>query len=433
MTILEAVDHPLEFAYRATKLLSSPDTQIANLRLIASRFSTSGTVGGRTRALNILDEARQIQRRQIEWNDYDATLEYPSFAIDFNSIGHRELAVGVIEESVLLASKLKPRYEASMLIMVADAYHSIGERDRCMELLSRIGRFLLPRKRLLSHRDERFSVLLDLYLKLGLLERAKNLAALMTGINKAEALAAIAFYGEPIGRVYEMCLHSALRYAKRSRSQNTLALIAGSLQKQGLPDRARDLIASIDKRYLSIGAARGVAVAMLDACDIIGALGVIEHHYGSSDIFYHGQSDKLRQLVPQLLPDHADAVKDLIGRLLAKASGSLTERDRFVRYSRLLGIMAAYSRTEAERLVDLILNTPVADLDRRKGSAKFYFNRAAAHILFEVAMAIHEHGLLWDEGQRRRFRAHLNSIPVHQQRGIRDRLRSVPRVVQTVA
>jgi len=431
MTTLEAANHPLEFAYDATKLLSSPDSQIENLRLIAFRFAATGTVDGGKRAFSILDEARQIQSRQIEWNDFHATLDYPRFALDFNSIGYRERALGIIKQSVQFASSLKPRYEAAMLIMAADACHTIGEPDRCSELLSKVGKFLRPRKRLLSNRDERYTVLLDLYLKLGRLEQAKNLTALLTGINKADALAAIAFYGEPIGRVYERCLHSALQYAKRNRSQNTLAHIAGSLQKQGLPDRSRDLIASIDKQYLSIGAARCVAVAMLDAGNIAGALGLIEDQCGSPDTFFYEQSAQLRQMVPQVLPDHADDVKDLIGRLLAKASGSLTERDRFLRYSRMLGILAAYSRTEAERLADLILSTPLAGLDRRKGG-KFYFNRAAAHIMFEVAMAIHEHGLLWDEKRRGKFGAHLESIPVHQG-GVMGRLRSVPRGVQAVA
>ena len=433
MTILEAADHPLEVAYNATKLLSSPDTQIENLRLIASRLSTSGTVGGGKRALVILDEARHIQLRQMEWGDYQASLEYPTFAIDFDSIGHREVALEVVDESIRVASSFKPSYEASMLVMVAEACNSIGERDRCSELLSKVGKFLLPRKRLLSHRDERFSVLLDLYLKLGKLDQAKWLAAKMTGVNKANALAAIAFYGEPMGHCYETCLYYALQYAKRSRSQITLAHIAGSLQKHGLPDRSRAMIASIDKQYVSIGAAWGVAVAMLDVGDIAGALGVIEDHCGSPDVFFYGQSAQLRQLVPRLLPDHAGAVRLLIGRLLAKASGSLTERDRFLRYSRMLGIVAAHSRTEAERLVDLILNTPLADLDRRKGIAKFYYNRASAHILFEVAMAIHEHGMLWDEKRSGKFRGHLESMPVHQQRGIRDRLRSVPSAAQPVA
>jgi len=319
-----------------------------------------------------------------------------------------------------------------MLIMVADACLSIGERDRCMELVSKVGKFLLPRKRILSHPDERYSVLLALYLKLGRLEQAKWLASMMTGINKANALATIAFYGEPIGRVYERCLQSALQYAKRSRSQNTMALIAGSLQKQGMPDRARDLIANIDKQYLSIGAASGVAVAMLDVGNIAGALGVIEDHCGSPDVFFYAQYARLRQFVSQVLPEHADAVEVLISRLRARAEGSLTERDRLLRYTRMLGIVAAHSRMEAEVLTEQILDAALADLDLRKGSTKHYFNRAAAHILFEVAMAIHEHGLLWDEKRRSKVRAHLESIPVHQG-GVMQRLRSVPRVVQAVA
>jgi len=432
MITLETADHPLEFAYDATKLLSSPDNQIENLRLIAFRLAATGTVDGGKRAFDILDEARQIQTRQMEWNDFDATLDYPRFAVDFDSIGHHDRALGIIKQSVQFASSLKSRYEVSMLIMVADACHSIGEQDLCSELLSKVGKFLRPRKRILSHPDERFDVLLNLYLKLGRIDRAKDLGALMTGTNKANALAAIAFYGEPIGRVYERCLQSALRYAKRSRSQNTMARIAGSLQKQGLPDRSRTLIASIEKQYLSIGAARGVAVAMLDAGNIVGALSVIESHCESPDMFSYQQSAQLRQLVSQVLPDQSDAVESMIRRLLAKANGSLTERDRLVRYSRMLGIMSAYSRTEAERLVDQILNTPLADLDCRKGNTKFFFNRAAAHILFEVAMAIHEHGLLWNENRRGRFRAHLESIPAHQG-GVMGRLMSVPRVAQAVA
>ena len=86
MTILEAADHPLEFAYRATKLLSSPDTQIENLRLIASRFSTSGTADGTRSALVILDEARHIQLRQMVWNDYHASLEYPTLMVSQKSV-----------------------------------------------------------------------------------------------------------------------------------------------------------------------------------------------------------------------------------------------------------------------------------------------------------------------------------------------------------
>ena len=433
MTSHESVNHPLEFAYQAAKRLLFPDVQIDLLRKIALRYAKSGTAVDSKRGLAILEEARLSHRRQMEGSDYHQSLEYPAFAIDFHALGLHDQALWIISESVQIAGNFKPKYETSMLIMVAEACHSIGERGRCQEVLVKVEQYLRGRKRLISHQDERFDVLLSLYLKLGLLERAKSLGAKMTGIDKADALAAIAFYGEPKGRCYETCLYFSLRFAKRNRSPHTLALVAGLLAKQGMPDRARDLIASIDIRYISCEAALNVALAMLETGDTTGALAVLEEHCGSPDTFFYFHADQLKRLVTLLLPDHADVVADLIGRVWEEARECMTEKDRLLRYSRMVGLVAPHSQTEAEELVDLVLNAPLADLDRRMDGTKFFYNRVAACILFELAMGMDQFGLCLNEERSERFRDLLASMPVCEPRRYMDRFRPASAIAQSVA
>jgi hypothetical protein len=103
---------------------------------------------------------------------------------------------------------------------------------------------------------------------------------------------------------------------------------------------------------------------------------------------------------------------------LAATDGFFRRGDRLLKLTRCVSQCALYSPAEADALVNMILDARLGELDRRSGKLQFSSNRYFTSILFELAMAIDEHGLCWMDIQREKFRAHLHSIPILQRHRI---------------
>jgi hypothetical protein len=112
------------------------------------------------------------------------------------------------------------------------------------------------------------------------------------------------------------------------------------------------------------------------------------------------------------------------------AQGSQFRRgDRLLKLTRTVGQVALFSTSEADALVNMILDAPLGKLDRRNGKSNLSTNLYYTSILFELAMLIDEHRLDWTDLVREKFRAHLHSIPVLQRHKIFGYLMEAPAVV----
>jgi hypothetical protein len=89
-----------------------------------------------------------------------------------------------------------------------------------------------------------------------------------------------------------------------------------------------------------------------------------------------------------------DVVVSSMGIMVATTVGSIMNADR--------------TRADAR----------LSDLDRRSGKSNLSTNLYSTSILFELAMAIDEHRLVWTDLVREKFQTHLHSIPVLQRHKI---------------
>src|SRR6266567_2411096 len=233
MTTFDQSTPPLEIAYLAAKSFTFPDTQIHSLRQVASRYAKVQTEEGLKRSVEILDEARQLHQQLANELGKQEAFEYPLFAVDYESAGKHELALGIVEESIQMAHRLRRKPKISMLIMVADACYSIGEVARCRELLVDVRSYYQDRQRRLSHEDGPFDVLQALYLKLDDVDAARDLTLKMKGLMKANALVAIAFHKKPFWQFEKEELHRAYLYWKRYGYESPMAQIAELITKEG--------------------------------------------------------------------------------------------------------------------------------------------------------------------------------------------------------
>jgi len=423
MITLKATVHPLECAYYAAKRLPFTDIQIDCLRKIAARYATSEPSIATETALALLEEARLLQRRLMVGPDYHASLVYPSFAVDLHRLGLQEQAKWIVRESAQVAQKFKPKFEASMLIMTADACHGIGENARCRELLDQVERYLRGRKRPLSQEDWTFDVLHALYLKLGDVDAARELIPKLQGVLKVDALVATVFHRKPFWKFEGDDLHHALMYCERFGYEYPLTKIAKGMGEEGLFFRARSILGRVQNRKLHLEGTLDIAISLLQDEKVAEALEMLEPLWSVPTSVFEGNLDRAKSLVALLLPSHGDFVWNLLRRVREELELDMSEGDRLLKYTRFIGLVAAYSKSEADELVDVILGAPLADLDRARTGA-ILFSRSAPRILFEVAMAVEEHSLRWNEERRTVFRGHLEAVPVPRIRVVADALRA---------
>jgi len=407
MSTFDSATHPLEFACIAAKQLTFSDSQIHSLRQVAVRYAGSGTAVGKKRAMEILEEARQLHQLRVNELGNHAALEYPSFAVDYESVGRHDLALGIIEDSLLIAERLRRKPRTSLMIMVADACHRIGEVARCRELLEDVHSYYQDRKSRLSNEDGPFDVLHSLYLKLGEVDAAKVLTAKLKGVIKANALIEIAFHQKPSMWCGQEELSQAFALCKRYGYEDSFTHIAGLMAKQGLERRGMCLLSRIKTESRVFEGSLDVAIALLETGKVTQALKILESPYYSTNTFFYYQPDKVRRLVSFLMPDHRDAVAFLLDRVRDEANEFNAFRDHFLRHTQLAGLVAQYSCDEAEVLIDHVLAHPVTDLGHGGKGPKFFFNPTGVCIIYELAMIVEEYGLRWDENRREQFRNYM--------------------------
>jgi hypothetical protein len=407
MATFDSATHPLEFAFIAAKRLTFSDSKIHSLKQVAIRYAGSETVTGNMRALEILEEARQLHQLRVNELGSQAALEYPSFAVDYELVGRHDLALGIVEESLQVAERLRRKSRTSMKIMVADACHCIGEVARCRELLVDVRSYYQERKSRLSHEDGPYDVLHSLYLKLSEPEAAKALTAKLKGVIKANALTEAAFHQKPFMRCGEYELCDAFEYCKRYGYEDTVRRFAGLLTKQGFDLRGKCMLARVKTNSRVFEGSLDVAIALLETGKVIQALKMLESVCSSTATFFYYQPEKVRRLISLLLPDHSDAVASLLDRVRDEADGVNAFKDHFLRHTQLAGLVARYSRNEAEAVVDHVLSYPVADLGHRGKGPKFFFNPTGQCIMYELAMVVDEYGLRWDEKRSEGFRNYM--------------------------
>lgn len=410
-TFDQSTENPLEFAYVAARMLTFPSDQIHSLRQVAARYARSGTPEGMARSLAVLEEARQLHLRLVNETGPDVAQEYPSFAVDFDLAGKHDRALVIIDDSVQMAERLRQKPRICVKIMIADACRTIGEMDRCRELLEEIRWYYQDRKRRLSQEDGPFDVLHSLYLKLGDVHAAKTLVSKLKGVFKANALVELAFYQKPYMRCGESELHSVHLFCKRYGVEYPLARIAELMTRTGLYLRGKcAYLPRIKTPAIALEGTLDVLVALLETGNTSDGLKLLQTLCTSATTFFYYQQERVQRLVSLLLPEHRDVAKLLLDRVLDEANKVNAFRDRFLRYTQYAGLVVPYSRLKAEEMVDLVLAHPVTDLGHRGNGPKLFFNRTGVCIMYELAMVVNEHGLRWDEDRKVLFRNYMAVI-----------------------
>jgi len=409
MITIESAETPLQLAFLAAQQLTFEDSQIHALRKVASLHGMSGTPDDLFAGLAVLEDARSLQLGLIRCHPSEIADEYPSFAVDFVALGRPDLADDVIAESIKIASGLSSKFRVATLAMVADVSHAIGETNRCMDVLRTIGPYIQQRKRFRSVEDSFATTLVLLHLKIGRVEVALSIAERMTGFEKANAFAELAFHGQPANQCRESYLGTAIRIATRKGYEYYIAIIAALLAKNGQCDRSKQLVAGIVKNYVRFEAMLDIAIHLSEAGRTTEAISILDQLGEGADTYYYYCSDHLKRLIP-LLHEHRYVVREILDRIRAEAENESSAIERLLRITRMVGLVALYSRSEAEALVDLVLDAPLADLDRIEINPASSSNRASVCILNELLVAIAEHGLRFDIVRKLRFGVQLNSL-----------------------
>jgi len=410
MVTIKSAETPLQFAYLAAQQFSFESTQIHSLRVIASVYAKSGTPDDLVAGLAVLEEARPLQLLLILRHLSEFVDEYPTFAFDYVALGRPDLAHDVITESIRIADGLSSKSKVATLAMVADISHSMGNTDQCMDVLRTIAPYLQRRKRFRSVDDSFATTLVMLYLGIGKVEVALSIAERTTGFEKANGFAELAFHDQPANQCCEPYLGTALRIATTKKYEYSTAFIAGHLAKNGQFDRALLLIAGIGKNYVRFEAMLDIAIYLCEAGRTTDAVSVLDLLAAEPDSFYHYNSNLIKRLIPMLLHEHRDVVSAILDRTRTEAECATNELDRLQRLTCMVGLVAMYSRTETEVLVDLVLDAPLAEFDKSEYDPIGSSNRPSVCILFELLITIVEHGLQFDCTRKQKLREHLESL-----------------------
>ena len=410
MITIESANPPLEFAYVAAKLFSYEDAQVRSLRHIASLYAKSDTPDDLEKGLAVTQEALQMLHDLNRIHMCDFVREYPSFAIDYASVGRQDLAHDVIVDSIRIAEDLSPTERLEMRIATAVACRTIGEHTRCTEILDSIAPYVQRRKRFRKFGDSNIGELVTLYLTLGLEPEAVSVAEKMTGSRKPYVVANLAFIGLPSGHCREKHLDFALQIATREEDDYLLGYIAELMGKSGMFSRAQDLIARIGERFIWFESMLTMATLMIESGLSADAMAVIDELGKCTDTHYCDNMMHLGRLISLLHVHHTDVVRLLINRTLAEINSVSNEPDRLRLLQPFAELVASVSTAEADVLVDEVLNLDLSVLDAETDPPN-YDN--SPYILYDLLICTVKKHLRWDGARIQSFREHLTRYNAH--------------------
>jgi tetratricopeptide (TPR) repeat protein len=417
MVKTESATTPLDFAYCSVKRL--PAYHLYLLQEVALQYGNHGTTDDADKAVAILDEVRQDQRRGLQ--KYRNMIVYPRLAADYHAIGRPDLAIDILDETIQHSRSLLVRWEASIYAYVATVCNDIGEHERCNLLLRKVTKYVDSVPRFSKSIVESYWLgdLLSLYLRLGMVDAAESLAFKMSGNQRTESVLTLAFHGQPVGQ----CNESLLVAAIRRPSESGMALVAGFFIQNGQFARASTLLDQITQStYLRHEPLLQLVKCMLQRGDDTGALELLDRLLATPRaVSIH--SNHLNQICELLHDSHGD----MHHRVLVHVSMSVeknTRRLTLLEYmAKRVGFLAPHSLCSAEAAVDQLFDACVVEIERGKGNACDMSMTTVPVSLHRAALTIDRHGLRWDEQRRERFRLILGRIPVPQRFEYRDLFR----------
>lgn len=402
MITIETADTALEFSYCSVKKLHL--SKIDLLREVAIQYGNRGTADDMDRAVAILDEVRQDQQRRLR--QYEKLVVYPRLATDYHAIGRHEIAIDIIEETIHHSRSLLVRWEASVYQYAASTCFDIGEQVRCDKLLRRVAEYVesVPRFGTSVVYNYWVGDLFALYLRLDMVDAAELLAAKMSGSQRVDALATLAFHGQSDGQ----CNESLLSTAMERSGEYSKAMVASLMIQNGQFARATALLREITRSpYLRCEPILGMVKCMLQRGESSGALELLDQllatpHAVSID------SDHLYPICAMLQDGHGDMLYRILDHVSLAVQMNRSRLRRLALMTKLVGFLAPYSRVRAEKTVDELLYACMAVLDQGVGNVTDMVPVA----LHTLAITIDKDGLGWSDSRGEMFRYILARVPV---------------------
>jgi len=401
MTI-ETATTPLDFAYCSVKSLTT--YYIYLLQDVAHQYGNRGTTDDTDRAVAILDEVRQEQRHGLR--KYRNIVVYPRLAADYHAIGRPDIAIDILDETIQYSRSLLVRWEASVYAYVASTCFDIGERERCDLLLLKVAQYVesVPRFGTSIVNDYWLGDLFALYLRLGMTDAAELLAFKMSGNQRIDALATLAFHGQSDCQ----CRESLLTTAMQRSSESSKALVASLMIQNGQFTRATALLSQITRStYLRYEPMLEMVKCILQRGDASSALELLDRllaipHAVPID------SDHLAHICTLLKDSHGDMLHRVLDHASRAVEMNTRRLTRLALMAKLVGFLAPYAPDRAEAAVNQLLDSCTAGLDQ--GAANTTDRVPVA--LRTLALAIDMYRLQWTDGRRETFRNILSRVPV---------------------
>lgn len=413
MITIETATTALDFAYCSVKRL--PAFHLYRLQEVALQYGNRGTTDDKDRAVAILDEVRQEQRRGLR--KYRNMVIYPRLAADYHAIGRPDVAINILDETIHHSRSLLVRWEASVFMYVASLCNDIGEHERCDLLLRKVAEYVESVTKFGTSVVYNYWVgdLFSLYLRLGMVDDAESLAAKMIGSQRRDALATLAFHGQPYGQCLESILHTVMKHS----GEYSKALVASLMIQNDQFGRATALLREITQStYLRYEPMLEMVKCMLQRADASGALEMLDRLLATPHaVTIH--SDHLGQICTMLQDSHGDMLHRVLDHVSRTVETNKSRLRRLALMAKLVRFLAPYSRGSAEAAVDQLLDSYTADLNQ--GAANTADRVPVA--LHTVAIAIDKHGLGWKDERREMFRQILARVPVPRRFEYADLLR----------
>jgi hypothetical protein len=406
MITIETANTALDFAYCSVKRL--PLFHIHLLRDVALQHGSRCTTVDTDRAIAILDEVRQDQRRGLR--KYRNMVVYPRLAVDYHVVGRHDIALAIVEETIQYSRSLLIRWEASVYAYVASVCSDIGEHERCDLLLRKVAEYVesVPRFGRSIVENYWLGDLFALYLRLGMVDTAESLAIKMSGNMRTESLLMLAFHGQPNGQCNEVLLCAAMKHP----SESGKALMASFFIRNGQFARATALLDLITQStYLRDDPSLQLVAYMLQCSDASGALKFLDRLLATSNaVSIH--SVHLSQICKLLKDSHGDMLHRVLGHVIEAVQANRSRLRRLAGMAKLVGFLASFAPDIAEDAVDQLLDACMTEVDRGEGNVYDMSMTTVPIALHAVALHIDRHGLGWSSERQELFRQILERIPV---------------------
>lgn len=426
---VETARHPLDFAWLAALRISDAGWRIIRLREVARAFDRSGKPDNQLKAMSVLTEAHVTLTAKIAEDGFHVPGDLEALAIDFAAIGHKAEALSVLSEALNGPLRSRDTFIESIhnplpsggemrVVMLgenASAYLAIGELDLAMPLMQEAWTLTME----LCPADKPLGCwaqpLFTALLKSGERAKAWRLARGFKGFEKAEALAAMALYGRRNGYGRKALLEAsvAVLVSKRTFMKQLWAYrILKMLAEKNMLGPERKLLKMIKDWDVMAMATIAVAEAYCSMGEIKPAISMLKRAARAAGKIDGGCGHittwaKLVACYKKL--GNRETALEFV-EMIRNAADQCTDLQYRCWFNNILiGVYTCVGRREAaEECVDKVLSADLIGLEELNANTHTH---PAATLLYDLAMAIAEHGLKFSGERRRKFSQLLASLP----------------------